>query len=79
MTPLGWQSKKTATNTVISGDFFVEAEVNLSQVGEDRTAQIVIGDITINIDFAGDIVAKYGNVDLTKTVSAISKRQTAII
>lgn len=63
-------NQKTATNTVISGDFFVEAEANLSQVGEDRTAQIVIGDITINIDFAGDIVAKYGNVDLTKTVSA---------
>lgn len=66
-----WLAKqKTATNTVISGDFFVEAEANLSQVGEDRTAQIVIGDITINIDFAGDIVAKYGNVDLSKTVSA---------
>lgn len=67
------EKQKTETNTVISGDFFVEAEVNLSQVGEDRTAQIVIGDTTINIDFAGDIVAKYGNVDLTKTVSAISE------
>ena len=69
-----WLAKqKTATNTVISGDFFVEAEANLSQVGEDRTGKIVIGDTTINIDFAGDIVAKYGNVDLTKTVSAISE------
>ena len=72
-----WLAKqRTATNTVISGDFFVEAEVNLSQVGEDRTAQIVIGDITINIDFAGDIVAKYGNVDLSKTVSAIILEET---
>lgn len=69
-----WLAKqKTETNTVISGDFFVEAEVNLSQVGEDRTARIVIGKTTINIDFAGDIVAQYGNVDLTKTVSAISE------
>ena len=51
----------------------MEAEVNLSQVGEDRTAQIFIGKTTINIDFAGDIVAKYGNVDLSKTVSAISE------
>ena len=65
--------QKTETNTVISGDFFVEAEVNLSQVGEDGTGQIVIGNTTINIDFAGDIVAKYGNVDLSKTVSAISE------
>lgn len=69
-----WLAKqKTETNTVISGDFFVEAEVNLSQVGEDGTGQIVIGNTTINIDFAGDIVAKYGNVDLSKTVSAISE------
>lgn len=51
----------------------MEAEVNLSQVGEDRTAQVFIGKTTINIDFAGDIVAKYGNVDLSKTVSAISE------
>ena len=65
--------QKTETNTVISGDFFVEAEVNLSKVGEDGTSQIVIGNTTINIDFAGDIVAKYGNVDLSKTVSAISE------
>lgn len=69
-----WLAKqKTETSTVISGDFFVEAEVNLSQVGEDGTGQIVIGNTTINIDFAGDIVAKYGNVDLSKTVSAISE------
>ena len=68
--------QKTETNTVISGDFFVEAEVNLSQVGEDGTGQIVIGDTTINIDFAGDIVAKYGNVDLSKTVSAIILEET---
>ena len=69
-----WLAKqKTATNTVISGDFFVEAEVNLSQVGKDGKGQIVIGNTTINIDFAGDIVAQYGNVDLTKTVSAISE------
>lgn len=67
------KQQKTETNTVISGDFFVEAEVNLSQVDDNGTAQIVIGNTTINIDFAGDIVAKYGNVDLTKTVSAISE------
>lgn len=65
--------QKTETNTVISGDFFVEAEVNLSQVGEDGKGQIVIGNTTITIDFDGDIIAQYGNVDLTKTVSAISE------
>ena len=69
-----WLAKqKTETNTVISSDFFVEAEVDLSQVGEDGTGKIVIGNTTITIDFDGDIVAQYGNVDLTKTVSAISE------
>ena len=67
------EKQKTETNTVISGDFFVEAEVDLSQVGEDGTGKIVIGNTTITIDFDGDIVAQYGNVDLTKTVSAISE------
>lgn len=67
------EKQKTETNTVISGDFFVEAEVNLSQVGEDGTGKIVIGNTTIDINFEGDIVAKYGNVDLSKTVSAISE------
>ena len=67
------KQQKTETNTVISGDFFVEAEVNLSQVDDNGTAQIVIGNTTITIDFDGDIVAQYGNVDLTKTVSAISE------
>ena len=65
--------QKTETNTVISGDFFVEAEVDLSQVDDNGTAQIVIGNTTITIDFDGEIVAQYGNVDLTKTVSAISE------
>lgn len=65
--------QKTETNTVISGDFFVEAEVELSQVDDNGTARIVIGKTTITIDFDGDIVAQYGNVDLTKTVSAISE------
>ena len=69
-----WLTKqKTETNTVISGDFFVEAEADLSQVDDNGTAQIVIGNTTITIDFDGDIVAQYGNVDLSKTVSAISE------
>lgn len=65
------QKQQKEKNTVISGDFFVEAEVNLSQIGEDGMGQIVIGNTTININFEGDIVAKYGNVDLSKTVLGI--------
>ena len=72
-----WLAKqKTATNTVISGDFFVEAEVDLSQIEDGEPGQIVIGNTTIYIDFEGDIVAKYGNVDVTKTVSAIILEET---
>lgn len=68
--------QKTETNTVISGDFFVEAEVDLSQIEDGEPGQIVIGNTTIYINFEGDIVAKYGNVDVTKTVSAIILEET---
>lgn len=67
-----WLSQQsTESNTVIGGDFYVEAEVNLSQVGDKN--QIVIGDATIDINFDDDIIAKYGDVDIAKTVSAISE------
>ena len=66
--------QKTDNNTVISGEFFVEAEVNLSLVDENGPNQIAIGNQSITIKFDGDIVAKYGNVNLAKTVSAISEK-----
>lgn len=69
-----WLSQQsTESYTVIGGDFYVEAGVNLSQVDDHNQNQIVIGNATIDIDFDDDIIAKYGDVDIAKTVSAISE------
>ena len=62
--------KKSENNTVIDGDFFVEAEANLSEIEEGKPGQIVIGDTKIDINFAGDLIAQYGNVDLSKAVQS---------
>lgn len=68
---LNWLQEQKASNaTVISGDFYVEAEADLSQVEDGKPGQIVVGDVTITIDFEDDIVAQYGNVDIVKNSPA---------
>ena len=67
------REQQSGDNAVINGDFYVEAEADLSQIGEENPGKIVIGDVTITIDFADDIIAQYGDVDIAKTVSAISE------
>ena len=64
------EEQRTETNTVIKGDFYVEAEADLSQIGGEQPSEIVIGDVKITIDFDEDVVAKYGNVNIAKTVSS---------
>ncbi len=65
--------QKTDTNTVINGDFYVEAEADLSQIEDGSPGQIVVGDVTIEIDFEDDIIAKYGNVDITKSAPVLTE------
>lgn len=67
--------QETQGNTVISGDFFVEAELDLTQA-TPGSGSISIGGANITLDFADDLVAQYGNVDITKTVSAISEEES---
>lgn len=67
------RKQKTDTNTVLNGDFYVEAEANLSNIETERPGQIVIGGITITIDFDNNLIAKYGNVEIKKSVSEISE------
>ena len=67
------REQQSGDNAVINGDFYVEAEADLSQIGEENPGKIVIGEVTITIDFADDIIAQYGDVDIAKTVSAISE------
>ena len=53
---------------VIGGHFYVQAKANLSKIPDGGTTTIKIGDVTLNVNFAGDLVAQYGDVTITKTV-----------
>lgn len=61
-----WLTDQQKTKTVIEGDFYVEAEANLSNIDMEKPGQITVGNITITINFESDLVAKYGTVDITK-------------
>lgn len=71
--PKWLEDQKKINNTHIDGDFYVEAEADLSQITDGKPGEIVVGETTIKINFDGDVIAKYGNVDLTKTVSTLTE------
>ena len=62
------QNQQTSANTAIAGDFFVQGKVNLSAIPGEGNTTITIGNVNITLNFAGDLVAKYGNVDIEKTM-----------
>ena len=61
-------NQKTGTNDVIHGYFSVEAKANLSKVPTDGQETITIGKVTLNAEFQGDLIARYGDVQIEKTV-----------
>ena len=63
------QGLKNGGSTTLDGDFFVESQINISQVGEGGQTTIKIGNVTIEAKFEADIVAKNADVDVTKAVS----------
>lgn len=63
------QGLKDGGSTTLDGDFFVESQINLSQVGDGGQTTITIGSVTIEAEFEENIVAKNADVDVTKAVS----------
>ena len=55
-------------NTTLDGTFYVESQINLSEVGEEGKTEIIVGDVTIEANFESEIISKYGNVDVVKSV-----------
>ena len=62
-------NQQTATNSVIGGDFYVQGKANLSKIPDGGNATIQIGNVSINVNFAGDLIAQYGDVKIEKTVA----------
>lgn len=54
------------SNTLLGGTFFVESQLDYTYIDTQEPGSLVIGDVSIGIDFEGDLVAQYGKVDVTK-------------
>ncbi|MGN0518797.1 MAG: hypothetical protein ACI4II_08770, partial [Acutalibacteraceae bacterium] len=65
-----WLESHIMSN-VIYGEFNVQAEADLSNIENNTPAEITVGDCIISIDFEDDVIAKYGDVEISKTVSTI--------
>ncbi len=57
----------TTENDVISGKFHVQSQIDLTMAGEHPSLQITVGGVTIDLNFAENIVAQYADVTLQKT------------
>ena len=67
------ETQKSQPNTTIGGDFYVESEINLSEVPDDGHAQLVIGNITIDLKFEEDIIAQSGKINIIKSIPEFSE------
>lgn len=68
---LSWLEKlQNSSDGFLVGDFFVESDINLSEIPTDASGiEIVFGDVHINPTFDTDVIAKYGKLEVEKTVS----------
>ena len=66
-----WLAEQEASgNTQIGGSFYATSQIDLSAIGEDGEAELILGSVVIKVHFEEDILAKNGSVTLTKTASA---------
>lgn len=65
--------QKKDKKDVLNGSFFVEAKANLSSIPDDGTTNVTLGDANITINFESDLIAKYGNVDIEKTLGELEE------
>ncbi len=66
-----WLEKiQNTSDNFLDGTFYVQSEINLSEVPKDGTAlDIVFGDVHIKPSFGTDSIAQYGTLTIQKVVS----------
>lgn len=64
---------KTNENSSLTGDFYVEGDVNLSKLYPDGQVTVTTGDKTYNLNFGPDVFAQYGDLKIEKTLLNNSK------
>lgn len=60
-------------NSSLTGDFYVEGDVNLSKLYPDGHVTVITGNKTYNLDFGPDVFAQYGDLKIEKTLLNNSK------
>ena len=56
-------------NSSLTGDFYVEGDVNLSKLYPDGHVTVITGNKTYNLDFGPDVFAQYGDLKIEKTLA----------
>lgn len=64
---------KTNENSSLTGDFYVEGDVNLSKLHPNGQVTVTIGNKTYNLDFGPDVFAQYGDLKIEKKLLNNSK------
>lgn len=60
---------KTNENSSLTGDFYVEGDVNLSKLNPNGQVTIITGNKTYNLNFGPDVFAQYGDLKIEKTLA----------
>lgn len=53
-------------NSSLTGDFYVEGDVNLSKLNPDGQVTVITGNKTYNLNFGPDVFAQYGDLKIEK-------------
>lgn len=56
-------------NSSLTGDFYVEGDVNLSKLYPDGHVTVITGNKTYNLDFGPYVFAQYGDLKIEKTLA----------
>lgn len=56
-------------NSSLTGDFYVEGDVNLSKLYPDGHVTVITGNKTYNLNFGPDVFAQYGDLKIEKTLA----------
>lgn len=56
-------------NSSLTGDFYVEGDVNLSELNPNGQVTITIGNKTYSLNFGPDVFAQYGDLKIEKTLA----------
>lgn len=62
----------------ISGEFYVESQFDGSQIEGDGPGKLVIGGVTVTINFEKDVAAKHGRVTVKKKAPVLEEKQDGL-